>query len=666
MKRLGSWVALVALLAATLAGALSFDRRSWPGLVGDEATYLMQAGSLTWDGDLLYTRADYDRFLAHYGRTPEGLILQSDDGGRTIRYGKPAAYALFLAPFLRLAPVRGVALANALLLAAAALLAARALRRTLGPTAPLWVAAWVFASIAFAYVAWAHSDLFLMDLAAIGLALVYGLRDPRDDAERRDPSAAAADREIELAPGAGEVWARPERSIAHSMIFPLLALAVAGALLGLVTVARPFYGALLLPAALAVPRGERGARGEGRTRLARAGAWSGLAAFALGAALVVVPGLTRMADGDAWTEAYGGQRQSFDSTTGFPGVGIVGQSGERAAGHPGAGFTQAIASRGNRSWKPQIDFEPRQTAWNALYFLAGRHVGVIPYFLPLLLGFAAFRPPGGGRGRWALPVAVLLAAACFLLIRPFNFYGGGGAIANRYFLPLYPAFWFMAGTRPRWDLLRPLLAALLAAPFLYPLWSHPFAYLLDDHQGYGYVSDAARSLLPYETTLSHLKPAGRDDFVHNHLWIKSLATHLQPETRPDGQTALHLAPAAGGFAQLLIGSPQPLAGVTLDVLAPATPGAEQGSLHVEGSWCGAKVTPGTGSGQLAIHFARPRAVHSMWWTAGAPYYLYQLDLELRPILSPQTEAIAVYGVSFALHPLPALAPPPPPGPAAKP
>ena len=38
--RLGSWAVLALLLAATLAGALTFDRRSWPGLVGDEATYL--------------------------------------------------------------------------------------------------------------------------------------------------------------------------------------------------------------------------------------------------------------------------------------------------------------------------------------------------------------------------------------------------------------------------------------------------------------------------------------------------------------------------------------------------------------------------------------------------------------------------------------------------
>ena len=54
MQRYGSWAVLGLLLAATLIGALTFDRRSWPGLVGDEATYLMQAQSLAWDLDDVY------------------------------------------------------------------------------------------------------------------------------------------------------------------------------------------------------------------------------------------------------------------------------------------------------------------------------------------------------------------------------------------------------------------------------------------------------------------------------------------------------------------------------------------------------------------------------------------------------------------------------------
>lgn len=594
MKGLGSWLALVALLVATLAGAATFDRRTWPALVGDEATYLMQAQSLAWDHDLDYTRADYDRFVAQWGRQPDGLILQSDDDGRTLRYGKPPSYAFYLAPFLRLAPVRGVAIGNALLLALAAVVAARALRRTLGPAAPLWVAVWLFGSVAFATFTWAHTDLFLMSLVAIALALVYGIR--------------AGEGEDGPIPGARQVALRG---------------LAAGALLGLVTASRPFYGALVLPLLFAFPQGSPGAVNARRARLA------GLAGLALGAALTVLPALTNLVEGDAWSPEYGGQRQSFDSTTGFPGT-------DAASG----GWTRAIAARGNHSWKREhISFEKRQSAWNARYFLVGRHVGVIPYFLPLLLGFSAFDK---GRGRWLLPLAVVAACACFLIVRPFNFQGGGGAIANRYFLPLYPAFWFLAGRRPRAELLRPLLAALLAAPFLLPLWSHPRAFLLDAEGGYTYVSAAARKLLPYETTLSHLKPSGRDDFVHGALWVKPLATSLRAE---EGGAHIHLGTSPDGDeGEVLFGSPQPLAGVEVETLPPAA-----APLLIVGGASGAEITrtekTAGGGFRSVVRFSRPRAVHRMWWTDD-PYYLYQLDLRLAPGTLETTG-----GASFTLHPL---------------
>src|SRR4029079_4456758 len=157
MRRLG-WAVLLTLLAALLAGALPFDKRSWRVFAGDEATYLMLGESLAWDRDIHYTPADYERFFAHWQRPPEGLILQSSDGGRSLTYGKPALYSLAIAPFLRLSPVRGAAIANAIYLAIAACFAARALRPDAGDTAPWLVAAFVFASVAFAHVFWAHPD----------------------------------------------------------------------------------------------------------------------------------------------------------------------------------------------------------------------------------------------------------------------------------------------------------------------------------------------------------------------------------------------------------------------------------------------------------------------------------------------------------------------------
>ena len=546
MQRFASWAVLGLLLAVTLGGAWTLDRRSWPGLVGDEATYLMQAQSLAWDQDLRYSRQDFDRFIEQWGVRPEGLILRSGDGGETLTYGKPASYAAWIAPFLRLSPTRGAAIGNALLLALAAVMAARTLERRLGPAAPLWVAAWIFASVAFAYVFWVHSDLFLMSLSALALAITYGA-DPNESRRRA-----------------------------------LLRWLAVGALLYLVTASRPFYGVLLIPAALAVPRSQR--------KL-------GLSALVLVSGLLLaVSSFANLAEGDSWTP-YGGERQSFDSSTGFPEIELPAGSGS---------WKEQIAARGSRAWRAADEFDAPQSAWNAVYSLAGRHVGLLPYFLPLLLGIAGFRK---GEGRGMLVVAAAVGVACFLLTRPFNFYGGGGAIANRYFLPLYPALWFTAARPARASWAWAVLAAALAAPFLWPLWSHPRAYFLDEHAGYRYVSDFARRVLPYETTQSHLKPSGREDFVHGALWVKPLTTNVRPEG--DGSQLIRITEA--GHAQILLGSPAPIKGVRM-----LRDGMER-----------------------VFRFPRPRAVHRMWWTRD-PVYLYQFDLD-----EPDSG-----GFAFQLHPIP--------------
>ena len=595
-----SWLLLAGLLTATLVGAATFDRRGWPSVVGDEATYLMAAASLGWDHDLRYERRDYDRFLARWGVPPDGLILQSSDGGRTLVYGKPAVYPALLAPLLRLAPRRGPWIANALLLALAAIAAARALERRVGPAAPLWVAAAVFASVTFAYVFWAHTDLFLACLTAIALALVYGqpqraerVSSERDGRGRPLPWFSKSE-------GQGVGGTGVKRDLGEGVGWGAAArFACGGALLALVVLARPPYAPLFLPALLAAAPGTR----------RRAGA--ALAGGALG--LVLLAGVCNAVTRGTWT-GYSGERRSFYAYTGFPGVG------------EGAGeWSRQIEERGDANWvKPEtflVGFDARQTAWNVLYYLVGRHVGVLVYFLPLLLGVVAFRR---GEGRWALPLAAVIAAALLFWLRPFNFYGGGGTIANRYFLPAYPALWFLAARPLRgvraW--LPPLLAALLAAPFLWPLWTSPRAFPIAEDGGYRWTSTAARRWLPYETTLSHLKPAGQEDLQLNGMWVKLLTPGLHAV---EGGAALGVA--SGRPAELLVGSSHPLSGV---VVLPTSR-----RLDVEGA------TPAntTGDGRRVLSFRHPRAVHRMWWTDD-PFYLYQVRL-----LPPPSGPDAVFRIS---------------------
>ena len=546
------WVPLTLLLVALMVGALTVDRRTWPSFMGDEATYAMQAESLAFDGDLRYTAADYHRLVEHWGRPPQGLILQSGDGGATITYGKPVFYPLYLAPFVRLSPTRGPFVANALLLALASLSAAGVLRRRLGPWAPAWVAALVFGSVSFAFVFWIHADLFLMCLTALALALADGAggnAQPTDD----EP---------------------PRRSRVFSPRWPLV-----GILLAMVAFSRPTYLPLFLAVLAFLPR-------------SRPDRWRSLALL-LGSALAVVAltatlhwSLTR-----SWT-GYGALRSGFYAHTGYPEVDF-----------PTADWVAQLEEMGNaaaRSPASVLRDKPLDAsllAWNSFYFLAGRHVGLVPYFLPVLL---ALWGPWRDRRRWALVAAVALSVGLFLWTRPFNFYGGGGTLANRYFLPTYPALWFLAGhrLRPAWIVASGFAAGL----FLYPLWLAPRTFPIGEQGTYRYVSPLATQLLPFETTLSHLKLAGRDDLYDGGFYLRLIS----PELRAGGDA--HLRLPVGTSGELLVGRVESLDRLELTLRWPDDVRVEVGGARVEALGYGPE------GRRFLLHLARPDARHPMWWT----------------------------------------------------
>jgi len=262
-----------------------------------------------------------------------------------------------------------------------------------------------------------------------------------------------------------------------------------------------------------------------------------------------------------------------------------------------------------------LQLHPRLAGWNALYLLAGRNVGVLPYFLPLVLGFAAYR---GERGRWALLLAVLAAAAGLLLLRPFDFIGGEGAIANRLFLPLYAALWFLAARPVR--VFPAILVALLAAPFLYPLWSRPARISLAG-EPFPYVSPLAARWLPYETTQRYA-PGGA--LFQSSLWLKLLASGVW---HPTGGDSLRLL--GDSRVELLAGRSQPLEGFVLEF-----DGRAPSKLEIGGRELRPTLLRPDGSIAFEVPADGPRAVHPLWWSRGEDYYLYDLDFRLpgaRPV-----------------------------------
>ena len=238
----------------------------------------------------------------------------------------------------------------------------------------------------------------------------------------------------------------------------------------------------------------------------------------------------------------------------------------------------------------------------AQFFLAGRHVGVLPYFLPVLLALLAARGD-----RWALGLGAALAAVGFLVAHPWDFAGYGGSVGNRLFLPLYAALWFLAAkpVRSAWA----AVVALLAAPFLLP---------------FPVVAERVQVWLPYEVTQRELPGA----------WVSQGDLRIKP-TSPSVWRAPRgsdFRVAGGTAAELVIASPGPLESVELVFDRNAPTRLQAGGAEVRPTRLGADGSVTFLLSPAQLGFGR---VHPMWWTGGS-HHLYTLrfrlpDAPIKPI-----------------------------------
>ncbi|MEW5982032.1 MAG: hypothetical protein AB1806_06640 [Acidobacteriota bacterium] len=396
-----------------LALSVDFPRAAF-GFHSDEATYYMMGLSLANDRDLAYRREDLMRVWREFPSGPSGVFLKKGRdlevrwGGRfpfvhvesrpdpdaaELFYGKSYVYPLVAAPMVRILGTNGFLLLHALLLGAMLLAGYLFLNARSSPGVSLVLAAgFLMASVAPAYFVWITPELFNLSFVFLGyFCWLYKEVMPGDRAPRGTRWLLGAGSDL-----------------------------MAALLLGVATFSKPSNLLLILPVLAWMVYRRRW------KRALATGLLFGLCGVALLAGNVATTGEWNYQGGDRRT--FYGPYPFQDRQTGWEGVG-----------------QDRVTSR----VMTEVIFD-RRVFWtvfsrNLAYFAVGRYSGLVPYFFPAVFSAAAFLLARRRRTGWQWLIGAAAAAEILLLVVwiPYNYFGGGGVLGNRYFMNTYGVFFFL-------------------------------------------------------------------------------------------------------------------------------------------------------------------------------------------------------------------------------
>jgi hypothetical protein len=135
---------------------------------------------------------------------------------------------------------------------------------------------------------------------------------------------------------------------------------------------------------------------------------------------------------------------------------------------------------------------------NTVYFLVGRHSGMVPYFFPACFALAAWLVLWRRRQPWQWLVVAAAAAEILLVLVwiPHNYFGGAGVLGSRYFMNTYGLFLFLVP--PLGSLAAAMVPWVVGALFTAPITLNPFQASFRPHE---FVKAGPLRWLPIELTL---------------------------------------------------------------------------------------------------------------------------------------------------------------------
>lgn len=452
-------------------------------LFADEATYYMLTQSIAQDGDIEYTRRDLIRYYQSFNAGPLGLFLKKGKDDK-IYFAKSFAHSLFAAPFAKFLGCNGILVFHSLLFFLLLYLGYVYFSTANPPAFSLAIVfTFFFASVAMVYFLWLSPDFLNLFLVFCVLFLwLY-----KYQASRRPQQSPVL----------------PAR-LHHFFLSPRSDFLAAG-LAAVAVFSKPpnivVMGPLVLHLLL-------------QKKWLRAG--SVILIFLTVSALFW--GSNYYITGD-WNY-QGGNRKTFYGEGGYP-LEKEHLTFERAVGG-------VMTSEG---YAEKHLYPPRVFIRNIFYYFFGRFTGLTWYYFPAVLALILFFMRRKSPYQWMLLAALAGEILIYIVLMPDNYNGGGGALANRYFLSIYPFFLFLPGLerKPKelgisWVAASFFIAQILISP------------LQHSHFPATHAKKFPLKLMPVEMTLINNLPTNTNPDAHRqpvgmeYTWLYFLDDNFIPRT----------------------------------------------------------------------------------------------------------------------------------------
>jgi len=384
---------LAAIFLCIIIITLRLPHLKFRGFLSDEATYLSIAQSIVYDKDIYYEPKDLIRVYENYPSGPQGIFLRKTSNNNLI-YAKSIIYPLFASIFYKAFQERGFLIFNALIAVAALYLAYLWLRRLLGDIKLLHaiVISFFFCSTGFLYIFWMTPEVFNFSTVLIGMVLFSYKFINKDKNDKNLKS----------------------QSLIYRFLLSKYSSILGTVFIALATCSKPPNIILTMPIGLLLIKEK-----NWRELL--------LSIVAFGFIIAVFFGSYYMLTGD-WN-FMGGERKTFYQRLPFD--------------SPSSSFDNLGVSHTAENYWNEYYINFSIIFHNIFYYFLGRFSGIFLYFPMTLIILISFTT--GKKSGFSILIFILIIAQIigYTILIPHNYFGGGGTLGNRYFMNIYPLFFFL-------------------------------------------------------------------------------------------------------------------------------------------------------------------------------------------------------------------------------